>query len=168
MEAIQSFIILLNMCIGLATMCKYRLITMFLILSLSLYSGLEGISIGVQDDQADPWRSLVDVPVYKLCTAFGMGLALFKFLPDRPFVAPIAYLLAYIAASPVGVSIGTRIDATTEGKFADWILVITGGLAFGVFICDKKDKKLGKPDYLRVFGLGLLGVGVMAVPMFWV
>ncbi|MCL7051486.1 hypothetical protein MKW94_012745 [Papaver nudicaule] len=163
METIRLVIIALNMCI--ANAYKYPVVTMLLILSLCFYTGLEGISIGVEDKDAHPWRSL---PLYKLYMAPGMGYVLFNLLPDRPFRGPIAYLLASIVACPVGVAIGTRIDATTEGKIADCIFVINAGFGFGVFIYDtiqtvSKGLKPRKPDYWRAFASGLAGVGVFAV-----
>ncbi|MCL7051485.1 hypothetical protein MKW94_012744 [Papaver nudicaule] len=170
---IQLVIFVINTCIGLATLYKSPLITMLLILSLSLYSGLEGIAIGVEDNQADPWRSLWDIPLYKLQLAIGMGSALFKLFADRPFLASLAYLLVSIVASPIGVAIGTRIDATTESKVADRMFVINAGFATGIFFYDAiqnvyNGSKPRKPDYLRVFASGLAGVGVLAVAMFCV
>ncbi|MCL7030994.1 hypothetical protein MKW94_015456 [Papaver nudicaule] len=162
---IQFVVIALHLCVGYANVYKYRSITMLLILSLGFYTGLEGISIGVEDNEAHPWRSL---PLYKIYVAPGMGFLLFKLFPDMPFCAPIAYLLASFAACPFGIAIGTRIDATTEGKIADCIFVINAGFAFGIFIYDtmqtvSKGFKPRKTDYLRVFASGLAGVGVLAV-----
>ncbi|GMN37869.1 hypothetical protein TIFTF001_042708 [Ficus carica] len=44
------------------------------------------------------------------------------------------YALAVAILSPIGVLIGITIDSTTQGPMADWIFMISTGLACGVFI----------------------------------
>ena len=46
----------------------------------------------------------------KIVAAMGMGIALLRMLPKRPFVATLAYSLAFAVSSPIGVGIGIAID----------------------------------------------------------
>jgi solute carrier family 39 (zinc transporter), member 1/2/3 len=44
------------------------------------------------------------------------------------------YSLAFAVSSTVGVGVGIAIDATTQGHVADWIHVISMGIANDIFI----------------------------------
>ncbi|KAI3923452.1 hypothetical protein MKW92_028767 [Papaver armeniacum] len=151
--------------------------TVLLIAALCFHSVFEGIAIGVADNQADAWRSLWTISLHKVFAAVAMGIALLRLLPDRPFLATIAYSFAFAISSPIGVGIGIGIDATTQGKVADWIYAISMGFATGIFIyvaihhLISKGYKPEKPSFFDTpffkFASVLLGVGVMAVVMIW-
>ncbi|KAI3954682.1 hypothetical protein MKW98_019813 [Papaver atlanticum] len=151
--------------------------TMLLIAALCFHSVFEGIAVGVADNKADAWRSLWTISLHKIFAAIAMGIALLRLLPDRPFVATIAYSFAFAVSSPIGVGIGIGIDATTQGKVADWIYAISMGFATGIFIyvaihhLISKGYKPEKPSYFDTpffkFASVLLGVAVMAVVMIW-
>lgn len=106
-----------------------------------------------------------------------MGIALLRMLPSRPFLMTIAYSFAFAVSSPVGLGIGIAINATTQGRTADWIYAISMGLACGVFIyvainhLIAKGFRPEKPSYfdtpLFKFFAVLAGVAVMAVVMIW-
>lgn len=106
-----------------------------------------------------------------------MGIALLRMIPKRPFVTTAAYSFAFAVSSPVGVGIGIAIDATTQGKAADWIYAISMGLACGVFIyvaINHLVAKGFKPQTQLYFDTPffkflavLAGVGVIAVVMIW-
>lgn len=106
-----------------------------------------------------------------------MGIALLRMIPKRPFLATVAYSFAFAVSSPIGVGIGIAIDATTQGKVADWIYAISMGLACGVFIYVAINHLIAKgykPQAQSVFDTPffkflavLLGVGVIAVVMIW-
>ncbi|KAI3954680.1 hypothetical protein MKW98_019811 [Papaver atlanticum] len=151
--------------------------TVLLIAALCFHSIFEGIAIGVADNKADAWRSLWTISLHKVFAAIAMGIALLRLLPDRPFLATIAYSFAFAISSPIGVGIGIGIDATTQGKVADWIYAISMGFATGIFIyvaihhLISKGYKPEKPSFFDTpffkFASVLLGVGVMAVVMIW-
>ncbi|RZC93668.1 hypothetical protein C5167_007709 [Papaver somniferum] len=151
--------------------------TVLLIAALCFHSVFEGIAIGVADNKADAWRSLWTISLHKVFAAIAMGIALLRLLPDRPFLATIAYSFAFAISSPIGVGIGIGIDATTQGKVADWIYAISMGFATGIFIyvaihhLISKGYKPEKPSFFDTpffkFASVLLGVGVMAVVMIW-
>jgi solute carrier family 39 (zinc transporter), member 1/2/3 len=61
-----------------------------------------------------------------------MGIALLRMLPNQPLISCFAY--AFAISSPVGVGIGIGIDATTQGRVADWIFAVCMGLATVIFI----------------------------------
>lgn len=106
-----------------------------------------------------------------------MGIALLKMIPKRPLLATIAYSFAFAISSPIGVGIGIAIDATTEGRKADWVYAISMGLACGVFVYVAINHLIAKgfkpqkncyfdTPFFKFFAV-LLGVGVIAVVMIW-
>ncbi|EAY77402.1 hypothetical protein OsI_05391 [Oryza sativa Indica Group] len=106
-----------------------------------------------------------------------MGIALLRMIPKRPFLMTVVYSLAFAVSSPVGVGIGIAIDATSQGRAADWTYAISMGLATGVFIYVAINHLIAKgyrPHHptaadkpLFKFLAVLLGVAVMAVVMIW-
>ncbi|KAI3918040.1 hypothetical protein MKW92_053792 [Papaver armeniacum] len=151
--------------------------TLLLIAALCFHSIFEGIAVGVADNKADAWRSLWTISLHKIFAAIAMGIALLRLLPDRAFLTTIAYSFAFAVSSPIGVGIGIGIDATTQGKVADWIYAISMGFATGIFIyvaihhLISKGYQPEKPSFFDTpffkFASVLLGVGVMAVVMIW-
>ncbi|KAL6340855.1 hypothetical protein AAG906_031965 [Vitis piasezkii] len=151
--------------------------TMLLILALCFHSVFEGIAIGVSGTKAEAWRNLWTISLHKIFAAIAMGIALLRMIPKRPFVTTAAYSFAFAVSSPVGVGIGIAIDATTQGKAADWIYAISMGLACGVFIyvaINHLVAKGFKPQTQLYFDTPffkflavLAGVGVIAVVMIW-
>ncbi|KAH1033023.1 hypothetical protein J1N35_045197 [Gossypium stocksii] len=144
---------------------------------LVLPFGVRRHCIGVAETEADAWKTLWIISLHKIFAAIAMGIALFRMIPDRPFLSCIAYVFAFAISSPAGVAIGIILDATTEGVMADWIFAISMGLACGVFIyvsinhllsigyTPHKTVSVDKPHYM--FLAVLLGVGVIAVVMVW-
>ncbi|KAH9297710.1 hypothetical protein KI387_029392 [Taxus chinensis] len=108
--------------------------SLLLILALCFHSVFEGIAIGVAETKADAWRALWTVCLHKIFAAIAMGIALLQILPNRPLLSCAAYSFAFAISSPIGIAIGILIDATTQGRLADWIYAISMGLACGVFI----------------------------------
>lgn len=106
-----------------------------------------------------------------------MGIALLRMIPNRPLMSCVAYAFAFAISSPIGVAIGIIIDATTEGRVADWIYAISMGIACGVFIyvaINHLFAKGYKPQQPVVFDTPVyrwlavvLGIGVIAVVMIW-
>lgn len=106
-----------------------------------------------------------------------MGIALLRMIPKRPFVTTVAYSVAFAISSPIGVGIGIAIDATTQGRTADWIYAISMGIACGVFIYVAinhliskgfKPQRKNRFDTLWFKFLAVLsGVAVIAVVMIW-
>lgn len=151
--------------------------TILLIMALCFHSVFEGIAVGVADTKADAWRNLWTISLHKIFAAIAMGIALLKMIPKRPLLATIAYSFAFAISSPVGVGIGIAIDATTQGRKADWVYAISMGLACGVFVyvainhLIAKGFKPLKNCYFDTpffkFVAVLLGVGVIAVVMIW-
>ncbi|OUZ99274.1 zinc finger protein [Macleaya cordata] len=151
--------------------------TVLLILALCFHSVFEGIAVGVADTKKDAWRNLWTISLHKIFAAIAMGIALLRLIPKRPFVTTVAYSFAFAVSSPIGVGIGIAIDATTQGKVADWIYAISMGFACGIFIyvainhLISKGFKPKEPSYFDTpffrFLAVLLGVGVMAVVMIW-
>ncbi|KAK7288548.1 hypothetical protein RIF29_02009 [Crotalaria pallida] len=78
---------------------------------------------------------------------------------------------------PIGIAIEILIDATAQGRVADWTFAISMGLACGVFIYVSINHLLSKgyvphnptrvdSAYLKFLAV-LLGVGVISVVMAW-
>ncbi|XP_059661243.1 zinc transporter 11-like isoform X2 [Cornus florida] len=151
--------------------------TVLLIIGLSFHSVFEGIAIGVADTKARAWRALWTVSLHKVFAAIAMGTAVLHSIPDYPLMSCVAYAFAFAISSPIGVTMGIVIDATTQGIVADWICGISLGLACGVFIYVSANHLLSKghlpqrrvsvdtPQYK--FLSALSGVGVIAVVMIW-
>lgn len=106
-----------------------------------------------------------------------MGIALLRMIPKRPFVATVAYSFAFAISSPVGVGIGIALDATSQGRSADWTYAITMGLACGVFVYVAINHLIAKgfkphtkcyfdAPFFKFLAV-LLGVGIIAVVMIW-
>ncbi|KAK9279996.1 hypothetical protein L1049_013680 [Liquidambar formosana] len=151
--------------------------TILLILALCFHSVFEGIAVGVADTKADAWRNLWTISLHKIFAAIAMGIALLRMLPKRPFLVTAAYSFAFAVSSPIGVGIGIAIDATTQGKVADWIYAISMSLACGVFIYVAINHLIAKgfkphaqcyfdSPFFKFLAV-LLGVGVIAVVMIW-
>ncbi|KAH7678125.1 Zinc/iron permease protein [Dioscorea alata] len=151
--------------------------TILLILALCFHSVFEGIAIGVSDTKSDAWRNLWTISLHKIFAAIAMGIALLRMLPKRPLLMTAAYSMAFAISSPIGVGIGIAIDATTQGKVADWIYAISMGIACGVFIYVAINHLIAKgfkplepcyfdKPFFKFFAV-LAGVGVMAVVMIW-
>lgn len=151
--------------------------TILLILALCFHSVFEGIAVGVADTKADAWRNLWTISLHKIFAAIAMGIALLKMIPKRPLLATIAYSFAFAISSPVGVGIGIAIDATSQGRMADWVYAISMGLACGVFVYVAINHLIAKgfrpqkncyvdTPFFKFFAV-LLGVGVIAVVMIW-
>ncbi|KAJ7963637.1 Zinc transporter like [Quillaja saponaria] len=151
--------------------------TVLLIVALCFHSVFEGIAIGVSKTNVDTWKALWTISLHKIFAAIAMGIALLRMIPDRPLLSCATYAFAFAISSPVGVSIGIVIDATTQGAVADWIFAISMGLACGVFIyvainhllskgyTPQKRIKVDTPHHK--FLAVLVGVGVIAVVMLW-
>lgn len=151
--------------------------TILLILALCFHSVFEGIAVGVSGTKGEAWRNLWTISLHKIFAAIGMGIALLRMLPKRPLVTTAAYSLAFAISSPIGVGIGIAIDATTEGRTADWMFAISMGIACGVFVYvainhliskgfkPQRKSRLESPwfKFLAV----LSGVAVIAVVMIW-
>ncbi|KAK7261499.1 hypothetical protein RIF29_27812 [Crotalaria pallida] len=151
--------------------------TILLILALCFHSVFEGIAVGVSGTKGEAWRNLWTISLHKVFAAIGMGIALLRMLPKRPLVTTIAYSLAFAISSPIGVGIGIAIDATTEGRTADWLYAISMGIACGVFVyvainhLISKGFKPQRPSPFQSpwfkFLAVLSGVAVIAVVMIW-
>lgn len=154
--------------------------SLLLILALCFHSVFEGIAIGVAATKRDAWKALWTVCLHKIFAAIAMGIALLRIIPNRPFLSCAAYAFAFAISSPIGIAIGILIDATTEGRVADWIYAISMGFACGVFVYVainhllmkgliqnplKGVIRFDKPfyKYLAV----LTGAGLIAVVMIW-
>ncbi|KAF2920668.1 hypothetical protein DAI22_08g227557 [Oryza sativa Japonica Group] len=148
-----------------------------LIVALCFHSVFEGIAIGVSASKSEAWRNLWTIGLHKIFAAVAMGIALLRMIPKRPFLMTVVYSLAFAVSSPVGVGIGIAIDATSQGRAADWTYAISMGLATGVFIYVAINHLIAKgyrPHHptaadkpLFKFLAVLLGVAVMAVVMIW-
>ncbi|KAJ0979528.1 hypothetical protein J5N97_015002 [Dioscorea zingiberensis] len=151
--------------------------TVLLILALCFHSVFEGIAIGISDTKGDAWRNLWTISLHKIFAAIAMGIALLRMLPKRPLLMTASYSMAFAISSPVGVGIGIAIDATTQGRVADWIYAISMGIACGVFIYVAINHLIAKgfkpvepcyfdKPFFKFFAV-LSGVGVIAVVMIW-
>ncbi|CAL9768256.1 unnamed protein product [Musa acuminata subsp. burmannicoides] len=151
--------------------------SILLIFALCFHSVFEGIAIGVADTKADAWKALWTISLHKVFAAIAMGIALLRMMPNRPLLSCAAYSFAFAISSPIGVAIGIIIDATTQGRVADWIYAISMGIATGVFIYVSinhllaKGYKPQKPvaadtPFVRWLAV-VLGIGVIAVVMIW-
>lgn len=155
-----------------------------LIFALCFHSIFEGIAIGVSATKSDAWRNLWTIGLHKVFAAVAMGIALLRMIPKRPFLMTVAYSLAFAVSSPVGVGIGIAIDATAEGRAADWTFAVSMGFATGVFLYVAINHLIAKgyqrPQEPTRVGVGvgvdtpffrflavLLGVAVMAIVMIW-
>ncbi|CAJ1963920.1 unnamed protein product [Sphenostylis stenocarpa] len=151
--------------------------TILLIVALCVHSVFEGLAIGVAETKADAWKALWTICLHKIFAAIAMGIALLRMIPNRPLMSCAAYAFAFAISSPIGVAIGIILDATTQGRVADWIFAISMGLACGVFIYVSVNHLLVKgymphkpttvdSAYFKFFAV-LLGVGVISVVMIW-
>ncbi|XP_062078825.1 zinc transporter 11-like [Humulus lupulus] len=151
--------------------------SILLIVALCFHSIFEGIAIGVAETKSDAWKALWTISLHKIFAAIAMGIALLRMIPNRPLLSCAAYAFAFAISSPIGVGIGIIIDATTQGKVADWIFAISMGLACGVFIYVSINHLLAKgyipqkpvaADKSHFKSLSvLLGVEVIAIVMIW-
>lgn len=129
------------------------------------------------ETKADAWRALWTISLHKVFAAIAMGIALLRMMPHRPLLSTFVYSFAFAISSPIGVAIGIIIDATTQGRVADWMYAISMGIACGVFIYvainhllakgykPQKPVSLDKP-FARWVAV-VLGIGVIAVVMIW-
>ncbi|TVU46582.1 hypothetical protein EJB05_06125 [Eragrostis curvula] len=151
--------------------------SVLLIAALCFHSVFEGIAIGVAETKADAWKALWTISLHKIFAAIAMGIALLRMLPNRPLLSCFAYAFAFAISSPIGVGIGIVIDATTQGRVADWIFAISMGLATGIFIYVSINHLLSKgykprrplavdTPVGRLLAV-VLGVAVIAVVMIW-
>ncbi|CAN6557691.1 unnamed protein product [Malus baccata var. baccata] len=151
--------------------------SILLIVALCFHSFFEGIAIGVASTKAEAWKALWTVSLHKIFAAIAMAIALLRMIPDRPFLSCTAYAFLFAISSPIGIGVGITIDATTQGRTADWISAISIGLACGVFIYVSINHLLSKgytvhkavsvdtPHYK--FLAVLFGIGVVSVVMIW-
>ncbi|XP_044947545.1 zinc transporter 2-like [Hordeum vulgare subsp. vulgare] len=151
--------------------------SVLLIAALCFHSVFEGLAIGVAETKADAWKALWTISLHKIFAAVAMGIALLRVLPDRPLLSCFVNAFAFAVSSPIGVGVGILIDATTEGRVADWIYAISMALATGIFVYVSINHLLSKgyrPQrpvaadtpigrWLAV----VLGVGAIAVVMIW-
>lgn len=153
--------------------------SLLLVLALCFHSVFEGIAIGVAGTEADAWKALWTVCLHKIFAAIAMGIALLRIIPNRPFLSCAAYAFAFAISSPIGVAIGILIDATTEGRVADWIYAISMGFACGVFVYVAINHLILKGiiynpqiripydrPFYKYMAL-ILGAGLIAVVMTW-
>ncbi|CAO2825017.1 unnamed protein product [Amaranthus hypochondriacus] len=151
--------------------------TFLLIIALCFHSVFEGVAVGIADTEADAWKNLWTISLHKVFGAVAMGIALLRMIPKRPLLATVAYSFAFAISSPIGVGIGIAIDATTEGRTADWTYAISMGFATGIFIyiainhLISQGYKPHSPCYFDTpfyrFLSVLIGVAVIAVVMIW-
>lgn len=129
------------------------------------------------ETKGDAWKALWTISLHKVFAAVAMGIALLRMMPNRPLLSCASYAFAFAISSPVGIAIGIIIDATTQGRVADWIYAISMGLACGVFIYVSINHLIAKgyKPQTRVaadspMGRWLavtLGVAVISVVMIW-
>ncbi|KAK4717768.1 hypothetical protein R3W88_016106 [Solanum pinnatisectum] len=127
--------------------------------------------------KGEAWRNLWTISLHKIFAAIAMGIALLRMIPKRPFLLTCAYSFAFAISSPIGVGIGIAIDATSEGRTADWTYAISMAIACGVFIYVainhliakgfKPQNKCYFDTQFFKFVAVLLGVGIIAVVMIW-
>eukprot|EP00252_Welwitschia_mirabilis_P004585 TRINITY_DN14900_c0_g1_i1.p1 TRINITY_DN14900_c0_g1~~TRINITY_DN14900_c0_g1_i1.p1 ORF type:complete len:325 (+),score=30.31 TRINITY_DN14900_c0_g1_i1:112-1086(+) len=156
--------------------------TLLLIGALCFHSVFEGIAIGVAESEGEAWKALWTISIHKVFAAVAMGITLLRLMPARPFLSCASYAFAFGISSPVGVGIGILIDATTEGRVADWIYAISMGIATGVFVfvavnhllssrhsndCSSSSSSSSSGWHLRRFLSVSVGVAVIAVVMIW-
>ena len=147
--------------------------SILLIVALCFHSVFEGIAIGIAETKADAWKALWTISLHKIFAAIAMGIALLRMIPDRPFLSCASYAFAFGISSPIGVAIGIIIDATTQGKVADWIFAISMGIACEVFVYvsinhllkGHQTQKLVSPVH-KLLAV-TMGLGVIAVVMIW-
>ncbi|XP_044392173.1 zinc transporter 2-like [Triticum aestivum] len=148
-----------------------------LIAALCFHSVFEGIAVGVAETKADAWKALWTISLHKILAAIAMGISLLPMLPNRPLLSCFGYAFAFAVSSPIGVGVGILIDATTEGRVADWIYAISMGLATGIFVYVsinhllakgyKPQRPVAADTPLGRWLAVVLGVGVIAVVMIW-
>ncbi|KAD3067328.1 hypothetical protein R6Q59_018599 [Mikania micrantha] len=144
-----------------------------LILALCFHSVFEGIAIGIADSEADAWKALWTISLHKIFAAIAMGIALLRMIPDRPLLSCASYAFMFGISTPIGVAIGIAIDATVQGRVADWIFAISMGIACGVFIYVSINHLLRGYQTLESSSRNYkllavtLGLGVIAVVMIW-
>ncbi|XP_023739293.1 zinc transporter 11 [Lactuca sativa] len=150
--------------------------SILLIIALCFHSVFEGIAIGIADTKADAWKALWTISLHKIFAAIAMGIALLRMIPDRPFLSCASYAFAFGISSPIGVAIGIVIDATTQGRVADWIFAVSMGIACGVFVYVSINHLLKGYKAQKVVSVDTphhkllavtLGIGVIAVVMIW-
>ncbi|KAL7602726.1 hypothetical protein Lser_V15G16539 [Lactuca serriola] len=150
--------------------------SILLIIALCFHSVFEGIAIGIADTKADAWKALWTISLHKIFAAIAMGIALLRMIPDRPFFSCASYAFAFGISSPIGVAIGIVIDATTQGRVADWIFAVSMGIACGVFVYVSINHLLKGYKAQKVVSVDTphhkllavtLGIGVIAVVMIW-
>ncbi|XP_051134507.1 zinc transporter 2-like [Andrographis paniculata] len=151
--------------------------TVLLILALCFHSVFEGIAVGVSATKGDAWRNMWTISLHKIFAAIAMGIALLKMIPKRPLATTVAYSFAFAISSPVGVGIGIALDATTQGRSADWTYAISMGIACGVFVYVAINHLMAKgfipqaksyfdTPFYKFFAV-VLGVGTIGVVMIW-
>ncbi|KAG6502411.1 hypothetical protein ZIOFF_042304 [Zingiber officinale] len=161
--------------------------SILLIVALCFHSVFEGIAIGVAEPftyssltyetKGDAWRALWTISLHKVFAAIAMGIALLRMLPSRPLISCAVYSFAFAISSPIGIAIGIIIDATTQGRVADWIYAISMGFACGVFVYVAINHLFAKgyrprspvavdTPFVRWLAV-VLGIGVIAVVMIW-
>lgn len=151
--------------------------TILLILALCFHSVFEGIAVGISGTKEEAWRNLWTISLHKIFAAIAMGIALLRMLPKRPLITTAGYSFAFAISSPIGVGIGIAIDATTEGRTADWMYAISMGIACGVFVYVAINHLISKgfkpqrksrfdTPWFRFLAV-LFGVAVIAVVMIW-
>ncbi|KAI3510262.1 hypothetical protein L1887_25795 [Cichorium endivia] len=150
--------------------------SILLIVALCFHSVFEGIAIGIADTKADAWKALWTISLHKIFAAIAMGIALLRMIPNRPFLSCASYAFAFGISSPIGVAIGIVIDATTQGRVADWIFAVSMGIACGVFVYVSINHLLKGYKAQKVVSVDTphhkllavtLGLGVIAVVMIW-
>ncbi|XP_076907346.1 zinc transporter 11-like [Bidens hawaiensis] len=150
--------------------------SMLLIVALCFHSVFEGIDIGIADSESDAWKALWTIFIHKIFAAVAMVIALLRMIPGRAFLSCAAYVFAFGISSPIGVGIGIIVDDTKEGCVADWIFAISMGIACGVFVYvsinhllrgyqARKPAAVDTPHH-KLLAV-MLGIGVIAVVMFW-
>uniref|UniRef100_A0A6N2MLN1 Zinc transporter 11 n=1 Tax=Salix viminalis TaxID=40686 RepID=A0A6N2MLN1_SALVM len=149
--------------------------SIMLVFALCFHSVFEGIAIGVETTEGKAWKALWTISLHKIFAAIALGIAVLRMIPERPFVSCVAYAFPFAISSPIGVAIGIIIDATAQGRVADWISGISMGVACGVFIYvsikhlstksyfPQKPVSVDTPFYK--FLAVSLGIGVIAVLM---
>ncbi|CAK9147619.1 unnamed protein product [Ilex paraguariensis] len=148
--------------------------TVFILLALCCNSVFEGIVVGVAGNKRTAWRNMWVIALHRTFAAIAMGITVLRLKPKRPFLTTVAYSFGLAISTPVGVGIGIAINSTTQGHLADWINVVSMGLASGVLNYIAMNDiilKSFKPQQARCkydtpfykFVAVLVGVVVMAV-----
>ena len=141
--------------------------TILMVIALSIHGCLEGLSLGLSENNADVWLVFAALTVHKIAISFSVGMELLE--KHVRLIYHVFYMVIFSLASPFGGIIGGLLlefsdSSSKTGSLSILFLnSLSGGAIMFVVFCEILERERSKSDgrFIRLIAL-VIGFMLMA------